>query len=130
MIKRSRTRRQSARELQFARLWATLDKTNRHPFVAEHRFDQGRLWRFDFAWPTVRVAVEIEGGTYSRRRSRHTTGSGHQSDCEKYNAAAIAGWCVLKYTSKDLEERPVQICREIAGAIESRERTSPTRGWA
>jgi very-short-patch-repair endonuclease len=117
----------STREEQFVRLWAVCQKqfAKRHPFVREHRFHPERRWRFDFAWPDALVAVEIEGGTFTRRggrRSRHTTGKGHQEDCRKYNAAAIAGWCVLKYTSADLNERPVQVCAEIAEALQSAER--------
>jgi hypothetical protein len=31
-------------------------------------------------------------------------GSGFEKDCEKYNAAAILGWCVLRYTKRMLDE--------------------------
>ena len=121
-------RRFSTREFQFAGIWQAVDTGNKHPFTREHQFDLGRRWRFDFAWLEARVAVEIEGGTF-KGKSRHTTGKGHQSDCEKYNAAAIAGWCVLKYTSKDLDSRPVQVCREVISVIESRSRGAAARGW-
>lgn len=114
--------RRQMRELQFAQLWERLKHAKAHPFVTEHRFDADRQWRFDFAWPSVRVAVEIEGGTFARKKSRHTTSSGHQADCEKYNAAAVAGWCVLRFTSKDLDARPVQVCDQIASAIRDRSR--------
>lgn len=62
----------------------------------EHRFHATRRWRFDFAWPTYRVAAEVEGGTWSG--GRHTRGSGFERDAEKYNAAAVAGWTVLRFT--------------------------------
>lgn len=55
-----------------------------------------RMWRFDFAWPLERVAVEIEGGTWTN--GRHTRGSGFADDCEKYSEAALRGWCVLRFT--------------------------------
>lgn len=115
----TRRRKVSGREHQFARLWEALNPqlAKRLPVQTEHRFHAERLWRFDFAWPTVLVAVEIEGGTWGRRRGRHTTGSGHQRDCEKYNAAAIDGWCVLRYTSKDLESRPAQVVEQVKDAI-------------
>ena len=130
MTKRAPVRRRfSTRELQFARIWQAVDTRNKQPFEREHRFDAGRMWRFDFAWPSAKVAVEIEGGTFSRGKTRHTSSTGHQSDCEKYNAAAIAGWCVLKYTAKDLDQRPVQVCREVISVIESRERSGQQRGW-
>ena len=54
----------------------------------------GRRWRFDFAWPDKMVAAEVEGGVWSR--GRHTRGSGFVADCEKYNAATLLGWRVLR----------------------------------
>lgn len=66
-------------------------------FVMEYRFHPVRRWRFDFCWPAEKIAVEIEGGTWSG--GRHTTGSGFKKDCEKYNHAAKMGFCVLRFTS-------------------------------
>lgn len=57
-------------------------------------------WRFDFLWRDARVAVEIEGGTHSG--GRHVTGTGYAEDCRKYNAAALAGFMVLRFTSEML----------------------------
>ena len=71
-------------------------------WVEEHRFDAVRKWRFDFAWPSRMMAVEVEGGTHSG--GRHTRGAGYAADCEKYNAATIAGWRVLRFTSDHLRE--------------------------
>ena len=67
------------------------------PFVKEYKFHPRRKWKFDFAWPLFRVAVEIEGGTWIG--GRHVTGAGYAKDCEKYNAAALAGWFVFRFTS-------------------------------
>lgn len=64
--------------------------------VCEHRFHETRQWRFDWAWPELRVAVEYEGGIH--HEGRHTRGKGFESDCEKYNEAAIAGWIVIRIT--------------------------------
>lgn len=64
----------------------------------ELKFHPTRKWRFDFAWPAVKIAVEIEGGNFSRGKSRHTTGKGYEQDCEKYNAAAALGWIVFRLT--------------------------------
>ncbi len=67
----------------------------------EYRFHPRRRWRFDFAWPACKVAVEVEGGIYAG--GRHTRGSGFQKDIEKYNAAALAGWRVLRVTARDVK---------------------------
>jgi hypothetical protein len=63
----------------------------------EHMFHAGRRWRFDFAWPEVKLAVEIEG------RGRHQTVVGARQDCDKYNTAAREGWRVLRFPATDLK---------------------------
>ena len=67
----------------------------------EHRFHPERRWRFDLAWPRRRVAAEVEGGVWVR--GRHTRGAGFERDAEKYNAAALLGWCVLRFTRRQIE---------------------------
>ena len=64
--------------------------------VREHRFHETRKWRFDFAYPAQKLAIEVEGGVWSG--GRHTRGSGFTNDCEKYNAALINGWRVYRCT--------------------------------
>ena len=64
----------------------------------EYRFHPTRRWRFDLTWEAERLAVEIEGGTWSGG-GRHVRGSGFAEDCCKYNAAALLGWRVLRFTS-------------------------------
>ena len=68
--------------------------------VQEYRFHPVRRWRFDFAFPEHKVAVEIEGGTFGKCKSRHTTGTGYEKDCEKYNAAILNGWRVFRFTGR------------------------------
>ena len=66
-----------------------------------HEYRNGRKWRFDFAWPAFMLAVECEGGTHSG--GRHTRGSGFAADAEKYNAATLAGWSVLRFTGEQID---------------------------
>lgn len=63
----------------------------------EHRFDATRRWRFDFAIPELLVGIEVEGGMWTQ--GRHTRALGFAADCEKYNAATLAGWRVYRFTS-------------------------------
>ena len=58
----------------------------------EYRFCS-RRFRFDFAWPKQKIAVEIQGGIYSQ--GRHSRGIGQESDYEKLALALIDGWQVL-----------------------------------
>ena len=70
----------------------------------EYHFHPSRKWRYDFAFVDYRVAVELEGGTWTHGRlvdgkkqiSRHLTGKGFYNDCRKYNAAAALGWLVIR----------------------------------
>jgi len=73
-------------------------------FVQEYRFHPTRRWRFDFAFPKQKVAVEVEGGAYTR--GRHTRGSGFTADCEKYSHAAAMGWKVLRFTGEQITRKP------------------------
>lgn len=66
----------------------------------EWRFGNKRRWRFDFAWIMAKVALEVEGGVWSG--GRHTRGSGFLRDMEKYNAATMAGWRVIRCTPQTL----------------------------
>ena len=54
-------------------------------------------WRFDFAWPSLRIAVEIEGGIWVR--GAHVRGEKFTDDCEKYNFATLLGWKVYRFTA-------------------------------
>ena len=67
----------------------------------EHRFAPPRRWRFDFAWPLLMLALEVEGGAYSG--GRHTTGAGFTNDCEKANEALCLGWRVLRVTGQQVK---------------------------
>lgn len=68
----------------------------------EYRFHPVRKWRFDFAFPGVKVGVECEGGIFVK--GAHTRGAHFRSDCEKYNAAAELGWVVLRYTDREIRK--------------------------
>lgn len=83
-------------EFEFA-WWSLTNRSANYAFVPEYRFHDTRKWKFDFAHPKAKVAVEIEGGTWGK--SRHTTHDGYSRDCEKYNAAQRAGWLVIRLTS-------------------------------
>lgn len=73
--------------------------------IAEYRFHPTRKWRFDFAWPDYKIAVEAEGLAWRGGISRHTTPVGFDGDCDKYNSAATAGWLVLRFTAKQVRRQ-------------------------
>lgn len=66
----------------------------------EHQFHPDRKFRFDFSWPTLRVALEVEGGIYTH--GAHGSVSGIRRDMDKYNLAASLGWLVLRVTPQEV----------------------------
>lgn len=64
--------------------------------VREHAFAKPRRWRFDFAWPSSQIAVEIDGGGFIG--GAHSRGAGIYRDAEKHNEAVLMGWRVLRVT--------------------------------
>ena len=68
--------------------------------VREHMFAKPRRWRFDFAWLDEKIAVECEGGIYSR--GRHVRPSGFINDCDKYNTGTLLGWRVFRFTAEHI----------------------------
>jgi hypothetical protein len=60
--------------------------------VPEYRFAVPRRWRFDWAWPGSRVALEVQGGLFTG--GRHSRGPALRKEHEKLNRAAALGWRV------------------------------------
>lgn len=81
-------------DLIAARLDAQCEMAGFPKPVREYPFHDTRKWRFDFAWPSLRIALEQEGGIWTR--GRHTRGAGYVADLEKYNSAVLLGWRVLR----------------------------------
>ena len=71
------------------------------PFIREYYFARPRKWRFDFAIPDEKIALECEGLVFneSMRKGRHQTPIGVAGDCEKYNTAAASGWRLFRCTN-------------------------------
>lgn len=67
--------------------------------VKEHQFHPVRRWRFDYAIPEIKVAVEVDGAVWVG--GRHNNPAGYIADMEKLNTAASMGWLVLRFTTHD-----------------------------
>lgn len=77
------------------------------PWLEQHRFHPVREWLFDFAWPSrpgefgprgAGVALEVEGLT--GEGGRHQKPEGFVEDCDKYLAATVLGWTVIRAPSR------------------------------
>lgn len=125
VTKRKRPAGPSDLEVQFANLWAIAGDRSRRP-VTEHPFAEsiGRKWRIDFAWPDVKVGVEIEGGVYrpggGTALGGHNSATGFQKDIEKYNSANDLGWRIYRFTGVDLRQRPTQVIEQVLAAIRTK----------
>lgn len=62
----------------------------------EYNFSPTRGWRFDYAFIAQKIAVEVEGGIWRRGGGAHSHPQNIERDIEKYNAAAVLGWRVLR----------------------------------
>ncbi len=78
-------------------LWVLHRENKITDYTEEFKFHPTRKWRFDWAIPEMKCAIEYEG--LMSKKSRHTTIKGFSGDCEKYNEAVKLGWKVLRYTA-------------------------------
>ena len=67
----------------------------------ELRFAPPRRWRFDWAWPAQKLALEVQGGLFVA--GRHSRGAALLKEHEKLNAAAALGWRVCFVTPQQVE---------------------------
>lgn len=66
----------------------------------EYKFHLTRRWRFDYAIPDHKIALEVEGGAWTG--GRHTRPKGFLGDIEKYNTATCMGWRIVRCTPEQL----------------------------
>jgi hypothetical protein len=98
-------------------------------FERQYRFHPDRMWRLDFAIPSHKISIDIQGGSFGRvvvcnhcnrqvMRSRkdgapyavregggHNTGKGLKNDAEKLNALTVLGWRPLIFTPEHIKDR-------------------------
>mgnify|MGYP003773577891 CR=1 FL=1 len=78
-----------------------MNRIGRYDLRSEYAFYPGRNWRFDFAIPAHKVAIEVEGAVWNDN-GRHTRLDGYMRDLEKYNAAAACRWKLIRVTPTEL----------------------------
>ena len=75
-------------------------------YFREYPFMPDRKWAFDCAFPAEKIAIEIDGGQWQ------VTGRDQTREAERHNAATLAGWLVLHFTSAMIDT-DVQGCAEL-----------------
>lgn len=95
----------------------------------------GWRWRFDFAWPEHRVALEIEGLVVMRVngelqvKGRHASITGFKDDCVKYAWAAVLGWRVLRFEQSQVRSKFAveMLARVLAGTVPTKQTACAAR---
>lgn len=93
--------KQSPEKKELGHTIAMICQNGGFELATELRFSK-RLFRFDWAIPSLMIAIEYEG--INSRKSGHLTIGGYTSNCTKYNLAARHGWKLLRYTMKNYKE--------------------------
>jgi len=70
-------------------------------FEQEYQFHPERKWKADFHLVGKMILVEVEGGIWSG--GRHTRGKGYIGDMEKYNAATMMGYQVIRFSTEQVK---------------------------
>lgn len=68
----------------------------------EAKLVPGRRYRWDFAWIAHKIALEVQGGVWTK--GGHSTGTGITRDCEKASLAALEGYRTLFVTPAHIRE--------------------------
>ncbi len=63
----------------------------------------GRVWHPDLVDVERRIIFEADSWTF------HATRDGHGRDCVRYNALAMAGWLVLRFTWEQVMLSPTYV---------------------
>ena len=101
VIKKQKKSRQTGNSSQIRDVFTVICKTDLGvECVKEYKFNPERKWRFDYAVPEYRIALEVEGGVWTS--GRHTRPQGFLGDIEKYNTATLMGWRVFRTTPTEL----------------------------
>ena len=92
-------------------LYEILNEAYPGQWVSEHKGIEGRKYRFDCANPDKKIAIEIEGGLWLQ--GRHNRPLGMIQDMDKYNAAVVEGWKVLRYSPDTIRKFPWKLIADV-----------------
>lgn len=82
-----------ARSVGEVELERRLEEAGIAGWCTEYEFHPERRWKVDYAWPTERLAVEVEGPV-------HRTKGRFSNDLDKYNSLALRGWTLLRFDTR------------------------------
>ena len=71
----------------------------------------GSLFFIDVAFRAVKLAIEIDGRLY------HSGSDVFETDRWRQNLMILDGWCVLRFTSAMIDERPAEVMATVHQAL-------------
>lgn len=71
------------------------------------------LGRIDFAYPEVRVGIELDGGQHLGVRQK-------REDTTRQNRVQSRDWVLLRFYRAELQRHPEEVCAEVARAVAAR----------
>lgn len=80
----------------------------------QYKFCPTRRFRFDYAYPGIKLAIEIDGGQWQAFGGRHS----RDSDREKLNIAASLGWRVLRFSGEMLKNTPDKCMKVLLDCLD------------
>lgn len=85
---------------------------------------RGREYRLDFAWPALRLAVEIDGFEV------HGRPGALRADLRRQNRIQLDGWLILRFTWADLVQHPLEVEGDLRAGWSLRGGVVPVVGSA
>lgn len=80
------------------------------------RWHPTRRWRADFLWRDRMLMVEVEGGAWVG--GRHVSGAGFEADIDKYNAAVLMGFRVVRVSGRMVKDgRAIRVVWDALGGL-------------
>lgn len=105
----------STLEATFAHYVSFLAPDLKPGMVEQYRIAPDRRFKWDFAWPAQKLAIELHGGLWSY--GAHSRPAGVQRDMVKANLATLAGWRVLYFSTDDLEDDPESVIAQVRAVL-------------
>lgn len=84
-----------ARSVGEAELERRLEEAGIEGWHTEYEFHPTRKWRLDFAFPAEMLAIEVDGAVHRIKKQ-------FKSDLDKHNALTLAGWRILRFSTKHI----------------------------
>jgi hypothetical protein len=73
-----------------------------------------RIGRVDFAWPSARLVVEVDGFAF------HADRTAYRDDRRRGNALVLAGWRVLRFSWEDVVLHAAEVVSAVRDALAER----------